>query len=68
MNSLNLQVENTIDMQFSTYTAPEVEVIMLQPGQNLLVLSDYGDSGQAGGGFGGDNITDIPDFEIENLF
>ncbi len=55
-------------MQFSTYTAPEVEVIMLQPGQNLLVLSDYGDSGQAGGGFGGDNITDIPDFEIENLF
>lgn len=55
-------------MQFSTYTAPEVDVIMLQPGQNLLVLSDYGDTGQAGGGFGDGDIIDVPDFEIENLF
>lgn len=67
MNSFNLHSENTINMHFLTYVAPQAELIMFQPRKNFLDLSNYGDSGQPGGGFDDGNIIDFPDFEIDNI-
>ena len=41
------------------YLVPEVDVVMLQPGQTLLNLSNYGDPGAPGSGYGGGNIIPI---------
>ena len=42
--------------------APEVETIVLQPGQMILGLSNFGDPGAPGGGYGGGDIIDFPEF------
>ena len=49
-------------MQLQSYLEPEVEVVMLQPDRAILELSNYGDSGAQGSGFGEGNIIDNPIF------
>ena len=51
-------------MQMQPYLVPEVEVVILQPGRAILELSNYGDPGTPGSGFGGGGggIIDYPSF------
>ena len=46
-------------MQLQQYQAPEAELIMLCLRRNILDLSNFGNPGQAGDGFGDDTIIDI---------
>ena len=41
------------------YLVPEVDVVMLQPGQTLLNLSNYGNPGAPGSGYDGGDIIPI---------
>lgn len=46
-------------MKFQPYKAPETELVMFYLRQNVLDLSNFGNPGQAGDGFGDDTIIDI---------
>lgn len=46
-------------MQLQQYQVPEAELVMLYLRQNVLDLSNFGNPGQAGDGFGDDTIIDI---------
>lgn len=47
-----------------TYLPPQAECVLLQSQENLLVLSNYGSTGQPGSGFGNGsgNVIDDPIF------
>ena len=49
-------------MQLQQYQAPEAELVMLYLRQNILDLSNFGDPGEPGGGFGDDIIIIDSDF------
>ena len=49
-------------MKYQPYKAPEAELVMLYLRQNVLDLSNFGNPGQAGDGFGDDIIIIDSDF------